>query len=178
MKIRTGFVSNSSSSSFICEVTGREEIGMDIGLSDCDMSMCKKGHVFDNEYRVIEFADLSDDQKCLLVAENMARRDYDIKDHEEREKKWNDDILLCLATTDPSTLLEKFDNEEYDEDMQYGFEIPSFMCPICTFDVVTDKDAVKFLYKMFNTSEEGTKAIIKSKFKTFDEFQKFLTEKE
>ena len=32
MKIRKGFVSNSSSSSFICDVSGEEHQGMDIGL--------------------------------------------------------------------------------------------------------------------------------------------------
>jgi hypothetical protein len=37
MKYRTGFVSNSSSSSYTCVVCGREESGMDLDLSECDM---------------------------------------------------------------------------------------------------------------------------------------------
>jgi hypothetical protein len=40
MKIRAGFVSNSSSSSFICELTGRVEEGYDLGLEDANMVVC------------------------------------------------------------------------------------------------------------------------------------------
>ena len=46
MKIRQGFVSNSSSSSFTCDVCGNTESGMDCGLSDFYMSQCVNGHTF------------------------------------------------------------------------------------------------------------------------------------
>jgi hypothetical protein len=46
MKIRKGFVSNSSSSSFICEVCGEIEGGWDASLSDVGMFECENGHVF------------------------------------------------------------------------------------------------------------------------------------
>ena len=46
MKIRSGFVSNSSSSSFICDVCGRSEGGFDVSLSDFEMCECVNGHVF------------------------------------------------------------------------------------------------------------------------------------
>lgn len=46
MKIRNGFVSNSSSSSFICNVCGRTESGWDMELSDAEMLECKNGHTF------------------------------------------------------------------------------------------------------------------------------------
>ena len=46
MKIRNGFVSNSSSSSFICDVCGEIESGMDAGLEDFEMFTCTNGHTF------------------------------------------------------------------------------------------------------------------------------------
>lgn len=46
MKIRTGFVSNSSTSSFICEVCGNVEAGMDISLSEAGMVECINGHTY------------------------------------------------------------------------------------------------------------------------------------
>ena len=46
MKKRTGFVSNSSTSSFICDVCGTVEAGMDLCLSDFEMSRCENGHTF------------------------------------------------------------------------------------------------------------------------------------
>ena len=41
-----GFVSNSSSSSFLCEVCGEIESGMDLCLGDAGYCECADGHVF------------------------------------------------------------------------------------------------------------------------------------
>lgn len=46
MKRRMGFVSNSSSSSFVCDITGETESGWDASLRDCGMAECVAGHVF------------------------------------------------------------------------------------------------------------------------------------
>lgn len=46
MKVRKGFVSNSSSTSFICDVCGENASGMDMGLEDADMYECENGHTF------------------------------------------------------------------------------------------------------------------------------------
>jgi hypothetical protein len=62
MKFRAGFVTNSSSSSFICQVTGRIESGMDLSLSDCQMCTCKSNHTFDEQY---------------LIDEDLAKEDND-----------------------------------------------------------------------------------------------------
>ena len=52
MKNRNGFVSNSSSSSFICEVCGEAEAGMDASLEDFDMCECENHHIFHNSEMV------------------------------------------------------------------------------------------------------------------------------
>ena len=46
MKVRNGFVSNSSSSSFVCEVCGANEGGYDYSLSDVYMCRCENEHIF------------------------------------------------------------------------------------------------------------------------------------
>ena len=53
MKIRSGFVSNSSSSSFICDCCGIAEEAYD-GILDTGMCMCKNGHTFCNEHIIDE----------------------------------------------------------------------------------------------------------------------------
>lgn len=45
-KFRKDFVTNSSSSSFICEVCGRKESGWDMCLSEAEMFECENGHTF------------------------------------------------------------------------------------------------------------------------------------
>ncbi len=46
MKIRQGFVSNSSSSSFTCVVCGQTYSGWDACLDDAEMYRCLNGHEF------------------------------------------------------------------------------------------------------------------------------------
>lgn len=46
MKIRTGFVSNSSTSSFICDVCGEEYTGWDATPSEFDCDSCEDGHIW------------------------------------------------------------------------------------------------------------------------------------
>lgn len=46
MKIRAGFVSNSSSSSFMCEVCNEMFSGWDASLSEFECAECEHGHTF------------------------------------------------------------------------------------------------------------------------------------
>ena len=46
MNRRIGFVSNSSSCSFTCDVCGATVEGFDMSLYECDMFQCENGHVF------------------------------------------------------------------------------------------------------------------------------------
>lgn len=51
MKIRYGFVSNSSSSSYVCEVCGNAESGWDAGAMECNMYTCSEHtHIFCTEH--------------------------------------------------------------------------------------------------------------------------------
>lgn len=53
MKIRNGFVSNSSSSSYICEVCGETFEAYDQGISDFDLVMCKdQDHLFCRDHAI------------------------------------------------------------------------------------------------------------------------------
>lgn len=63
MKIRSGFVSNSSSSSFICVITNEEYTSMDASLEDAEMCECLNGHIFLEEFLVGEISiDLIEDE--------------------------------------------------------------------------------------------------------------------
>ena len=56
MKIRTGFVSNSSSASFVCDFCGEEASGMDMCLSEAGMSECKNGHYVCDDHLLEEIS--------------------------------------------------------------------------------------------------------------------------
>ena len=56
MKIRKGFISNSSSTSFVCDVCGEDVSGMDMGLEDAGMYQCENDHTFCREHVLDEEA--------------------------------------------------------------------------------------------------------------------------
>lgn len=60
MKVRRGFVSNSSSSSFICDITGEEVQGMDLSLDNAGMYGCEDGHYFLEEFLIGELSEDDD----------------------------------------------------------------------------------------------------------------------
>jgi hypothetical protein len=78
MKIRNGFVSNSSSSSFMCDVSGGMESGIDLCLSDVGMVSCKNNHMFYERYLLPEIA-----KEEKVVSEDEEDSEYDFYDEDE-----------------------------------------------------------------------------------------------
>ena len=87
MKIRTGFVSNSSSASFICEVCGDEYSGdgniyincqwtWDACLREAEMVECKSGHIF------------CEDHADREIIEKLKAQDLDDEDSPDWDEEW------------------------------------------------------------------------------------------
>lgn len=72
MKIRTAFVSNSSSSSFICCVCGAEHSGWDVSVTDFQHLQCQYGHIF-CEDKILEINKV----KAAEDEEDFDEDDYD-----------------------------------------------------------------------------------------------------
>lgn len=73
MKIRLCFVSNSSSSSCVCDLCGRSETGWDLYAGpDADMFSCVNGHVICSEEAVTPF-----DEWLEEVSEKDSENGYD-----------------------------------------------------------------------------------------------------
>ena len=123
MKIRKDFVTNSSSSSFICEICGQEGSGFDVSLSDFDMCECENGHIICCEHLL----NPSREEKINMILEN---------------KYWNKETDKSFIREE----LEAMDDEYlYDILLSGYYEIPESLCPICQFKQYSTEDMASFL---------------------------------
>jgi len=77
MKVRTNFVSNSSSSSFICAICGNKESGWDMSLSNAEMFECTHNHTVCESHRIsLEDCEEGTCGKCNNCLENEDKTYY------------------------------------------------------------------------------------------------------
>jgi hypothetical protein len=156
MKIRSAFVSNSSSSSFLCRVCGNIEEGFDVSVSEVGMCECEDGHIFcdghkldiDTEINSVSIAEM----KEFLLSENEITLDDNFSD---------EDIKAIY-------------HECQEEDIN---EVSTLACPICQLKSITNEDMKAFLFKKLNSTEKLITKEIISTFADYDSFQEFLSKK-
>lgn len=111
MKFRKDFVTNSSSSSFICEICGRTESGYDMSASEADMYECVNGHTFCMD-EALEVGK----QELLKELEEYIDNSLTEEEIQEINECETDIEIMYLAR-------RNFDM----------YEVPECMCPICQF---------------------------------------------
>lgn len=160
MKFRSSFVTNSSSSSFVCEICGHVESGWDIGLSETGMYKCINGHVFCQD-EALEIPNKKELIKMIL-------------ENEWNNNKWDSDIRDYRDYTEEEL------NEYNDEDLFYYFfsdgcsDVPECVCPICQFVEYSENDLSRYLLKEYGIPRDEVFAEIKK----FNKRRKKLYENE
>jgi AraC-like DNA-binding protein len=142
MKFRRDFVTNSSSSSYVCEICGRTESGWDMGLSECEMMQCVNGHTFCCD----ESLDVNQKELIQIILENEYHKkcnNYKDDYSEEELIELNNDELMELVT----------DGGYYD--------VPECVCPICQFIEYSEYDLSKYLEREYKISRDTVFAQVK-----------------
>ena len=155
MKVRTGFVSNSSSSSFVCSVCGQDYSGYDACLEDGNMSECVKGHIYCNDHSLKPVNAMDVDDKRRLVVE------YSFNETEKTEALQADD----------AELEDMFDAIRYD----VNSSMPSYCCPCCSLSSITAEQVLEYLLHERHTDRKQVEAEIRVKYKTYDDMLKDIT---
>ncbi len=81
MKIRNSFISNSSSSSFVCDCCSYTDGGWDLCLTETEMVQCEKGHTFCKAHAYININQ--------LITQNAERGD---SEDEAEQELWIENI--------------------------------------------------------------------------------------
>ena len=156
MKRRTGFVSNSSSSSFICDICGEEASGWDLDMEDAEMRQCANGHTFCTSHMMRTFDDFGLDAKKKFMREHnyFNERWPEPEDDAEWEEHWEGNVA------------------------ELYYEMPIEFCPICQFQALDRDLALKYLALRANMPHRADilKAL-KAEFVDFAEFKAFVRER-
>lgn len=149
MKFRKDFVTNSSSSSYVCEICGRTESGWDLGLSECEMFECVNGHIFCCD----EALDTPSKKDMItMILENHWNTRY-----VSVNGNWVDEEIP------EKELLEMSEDELFDDLCSDGgyYGVPECMCPICQFIEYSEYDLSAYLLKEYGVSRDEVFAEVK-----------------
>jgi hypothetical protein len=140
MKFRKDFVTNSSSSSYICDICGRSEEGMDLCLSDAEMYQCENGHTICEDETLTNI--MVEDYKDYL--NKLVEEDDWFREHHSDELK-DEDV----------------DYEELAMDNEFRYKIPEKFCPICNFIEYSQDDLKSYLQNKYKVTDETVFKIVK-----------------
>lgn len=152
MKYRKSFVTNSSSSSYICDICGEEASGWDLSLSEAEMYECENGHTFCESHiqKVIN--------KEILI--DFLRKNGVSEDLEE----WNFEEGTTLTSLDLDDLMMMAN------DFDFRYECLESFCPICSFEKFLDSDLLKYIQKYKGINLDEIKNEVKNKYNSYSSF--------
>lgn len=171
MKVRKGFVSNSSSSSFICEVCGNVEGGYDCSLADIEYVQCENGHIMCASHAVFteEMVD-----KCVNANyDTMAKVYLDLDNEAE-----NADGKKILKEDLTTIVSQKYLTARSDTFSDFGYDdgIPKEFCPICNLHSIDDSSLLSYVLIKHGSTREFVANKIRKLFTSRAEFDAAIAE--
>lgn len=171
MKYRVGFVTNSSSSSYVCEVCGHDESGWDMCLSDAEMVQCVNGHTFCEDH--MENLD-SKEMVLRLLEGNIKKYKKLVDENPDRDyyKNYLNDYQNSYDTYSQEDADEDWD--ELKEKYEWRYELSEDLCPICSFGTLTNYQVAKYLEKKYGVNLDDLRNELKENFSSYNDFKKFI----
>lgn len=173
MKFRLDFVTNSSSSSYICEVCGQVESGWDLGLSEAQMYECANGHTFCENHVHVSF-----DRKDLLIelANDMIKKCKERTNSIVSDRYWKERLEGAEEDLAKVEGMDESEIEDTIEEYEYRYQFPTSLCPICSFQELSDTDLVQYMLKKYNTNRTEILAEMRRVFGDYDSFKEKIRE--
>ncbi len=151
MKIRQGFVSNSSSTSFICGICGEDQSGYDTSLDDTNMQSCINDHTFCNSHqREVSHEEL---REHLLEYWNSDKRT-------KYQKGMKDETIEGISSCSVDKLETLYGSLDGEGSM---YDRATIFCPCCNFEAYEEAEALTVLKGYYNITEKDILEIMKEK---------------
>lgn len=173
MKIRKSFVTNSSSSSFICDSCGHDESGWDMSLSEANMMECENGHTICEDH-----VDDYDEREMVIQLVKNKIEHYKKYVEEYPEKQYYKNCVEEFEEELEGYLDEDRQDEFEWSDILYDYDfrdnLPQSLCPICNFSDLTDSDATAYMLHKYGVNIATLRKEIQENFGTYTEFKKTI----
>lgn len=141
-KIRLGFVSNSSSSSFVCDVCGYETSGYDMCLSEAGMVQCENGHELCEEHLLKPLK-----EQGQMILKRLCEGEKISQDKLDNFIKENNIDIDHLTFEDFNFISRELGFGDF------RYCVPECLCPLCNFEELSDSDTMLYLKKEYNIPE-------------------------
>jgi len=156
MKYRKDFVTNSSSSSFVCDICGAIETGYDMPLEDAGMVECVNGHMFCKEHMLSYNPNKSREEMIEELSDTWYGHQYGV----EKISQFSDEDL------------KDYYFEHVASEDGGGWGVPEEVCPFCQFVDYSESDLACYLEKVFNVPRdrvfETVRKVHKSRQRLYD----------
>lgn len=159
MKIRNGFVSNSSSSSFTCDVCGHTTSGWDLALDDAGMYECSLGHYYCDNHKLKATLTLEEMRKELLLA------------------AYSDNKKTEIENTPNENIPDLYKETDWKEGGEGRYMGASCYCPVCQIQALPDSDLVKWFLLENKMTRQDAIVCVKEQYKTYQKFKDTIAPK-
>jgi hypothetical protein len=185
-KQRTDFVTNSSSVSYVCIISGETEGGSDcVGIEDYGFADCVNGHEFLDSYLLKDLYNLSKEDVLEFLNADIERGTHDLKKRPNSDyiKSWIEgckkDIAKINETPD-AEMDEVLEKIIYNNEYRNQCEVNSVACPICQMKYILDSHVQAYILKYGCEAGASIRQIcdkIKDKYSSYYEMEEDLGEK-
>ncbi len=170
MKSRIGFVSNSSTSSYVCYVCNETEEGRDASPGELGMKECVHGHTFHencSNFPISLYDDKLTDTEVFKAVQCFAS-DYSSLPHYSKHDLEEQVEYHIQQGTTRYALLELI--EDFEDD------VPSIWCPICNFDILDQQSILKFLLYKIGLCKREFQTLLRREYTNLQGLEKYLEE--